>query len=178
MTEEPRYNPETVKVILNVLQKEYEAEEGRMRFITSKVQMMLTLAGILLTAIAFLFSVVIENNWLSNLNRTLLFFAASFVIIAFALLLHVMKIKEFKRIKYEALVSNSELKKDNVEVESRLISTYEDALKDNTPVVNKMAKVFQGGTISIIIAILLIYTVLLTILNINLKTFIGGIYGR
>lgn len=175
MAEEPIYNPETVKVILNVLQREYEAEEGRMRFITSKVQMMLTLAGILLTAIAFLFYVVIENNWLTNLNKVLLFFAASFIVIAFVLLLHVMRIREFKRIKYEVLVSNSELKKDSVEVESRLIATYEDALKDNVPVVNKMAKVFQGGTVSIMIAISLIYIVLLTILNINLKTFIGGI---
>ncbi|MBI5205902.1 MAG: hypothetical protein HZA11_13395 [Nitrospirae bacterium] len=175
MAEEPKYNPETVKAILNVLQREYEAEEGRMRFITSKVQMMLTLAGILLTAIAFLFNAVIDHNWLTNLNRLLLFFAASFIVIAFVLLLHVMRIREFKRIKYEALVSNSELKKESVEVESRLISTYEDALKDNVPVVDRMAKVFQRGTVSIRIAIVLIYIVLLIILNINLKTFIGGI---
>ncbi|MBI4681124.1 MAG: hypothetical protein HY753_08005 [Nitrospirae bacterium] len=49
ITDAPKYNSETVKTVLNVLQKEFEAEQERDRFITSKVQMMLTLAGILLT---------------------------------------------------------------------------------------------------------------------------------
>lgn len=175
MTEEIKYNPETVKAILSVLQKEYESEEDRMRFITSKVQMMLTLAGILLTAIVFLFNTANENAWITNLNKILLFLASSIVIGTLALFLHVLKIKEFKRIKYEALVFNAELTKAAVEVESRLITTYEDALKDNVRVVNGMAKAFKGGTVLIVIAVLLIYAVLLTILNFNLKTFIGGI---
>lgn len=174
ITDALKYNSETVKTVLNVLQKEFEAEQERDRFITSKVQMMLTLAGILLTTIAFLFKTIIENGWFTSLNKVLLFFAMTIIIMAIVLFLNVIKIKEFKRIKYESLVFNEELEKNPLDVESRLIATYDDALKGNVPVVDKMATVFKSGTILIIISILLIYAVLLTILKMTLTTSIGG----
>lgn len=174
MIEEPKYNTETVKTVLNVLQKEFEGETVRDRFITSKVQMMLTLAGILLTAIIFLIKTVFEQNWYITLNATLLLFAMMIILIAIVIFLNVIGIKTFQRIDYEKLVFNIELEKKSVDVESRLIATYEGALKKNIPIVDNMANVFKNGTKLILGSILIIYVVLLTILSIVIKILIGG----
>jgi hypothetical protein len=174
MTEKPEYNPETVKSVLNVLQKEFEAETERNRFITSKVQMMLTIAGILLTSIIFLLKTIYEQKWYINLNATLLMSAMLIIIIAIILFLNVIWIKTFQRIDYEKLVFNKELEKQPVDVESRLIATYEETLKKNIPIVDSMANVFRRGTKLIMVSISLIYVVLLTILSIVIRTFVGG----
>ncbi|MBI5047740.1 MAG: hypothetical protein HZB54_02145 [Deltaproteobacteria bacterium] len=174
MAEEIKYNPETVKTVFSVLQKEFESEEGRNRHILSKVQMMLTVAGILLTAIIFLLKIVIEQRWYANV--ILLLVSLFLLIIAIILLLDVVRIKAFKRIQYEALVFNTELTKSTVEVESRLIATYEEALKKNIPITDEMAEGVKRGTLSIMISIGLIYIVLLTIfykVQIH-KLFMGG----
>lgn len=164
MANKPKYNPETVKSILNVLQKESEAEEGRLRFITSKVQMMLTLSGILLTAIIFLFKTVIEENYYKKLSSGLLSLAMLTIISAATLFLNVIKIKAFRRIKSEALAFNAELEKSPVDVESRLITTYYETLEANRPVVDNMAKVFHRGTLLIILSILFIVCVVFLII--------------
>ncbi|MBI4689386.1 MAG: hypothetical protein HY754_03830 [Nitrospirae bacterium] len=174
ITDEPKYNPETVKTVLNVLQKEFEVEQERDRFITSKVQMMLTVAGILLTSIIFLLKTIYEQKWYINLNASLLMMAMLIIIIAIIIFLNVMRIKTFQRIDYEKLVFNKELEKKVQDVESRLIATYEETLKKNVPVVDNMANVFQKGTKLIMISISMIYVVLLTILSIIIRTFIGG----
>lgn len=174
MANELKYNPETVKTVLNVLQKEFEGETERDRFITSKVQMMLTLAGILLTAIIFLLKTVLDQKWYITFNTALLFFSMTIIIIAIVLFLNVVRIKTFQRIDYEKLVFNTELEKESVDVESKLIATYEETLKKNVPVVDNMANVFQRGTKLIMIAISMTYAVLLTILSIVIRTFIGG----
>lgn len=162
MAEEIKYNPETVKTVLSILQKEFESEEGRNKHILSKVQMMLTVAGILLTAIIFLLKIVIEQKW--YVNAILLLASMFILIIAVFLLLDVVRIKVFKRIQYEALVFNAELTKSAVEVESKLIATYEEALKKNIPITDEMAEGVKRGTLSIMISIGLIFIVLLTIL--------------
>lgn len=174
MIEEPKYNPETVKTVLNVLQKEFEGETGRGMFITAKVQMMLTLAGILLTAIIFLIKTVFEQNWYITFNISLLFFAMTLIIIAIVLFLNIIGIKTFQRIDYEKLVFNTELEKKPVDVEPRLIATYDNALRKNIPIVDNMANVFKNGTKLIMISISIIYVVLLTILSIVIKILIGG----
>ncbi|MBI5027167.1 MAG: hypothetical protein HZC12_10675 [Nitrospirae bacterium] len=170
----PKYNPETVKTVLQVLQREFEGESERNSFITSKVQMMLTVAGILLTSIIFLLKTIFEQKWYINLNAPLLILAMLIIIIAIVLFLNVIRIKTFQRIDYEKLVFNKELEKDSIDVESRLIATYDETLKKNIPIVDNMATVFQRGTILIMISISMTYTVLLTILNIVIKNFIGG----
>lgn len=174
MTDMPKYNPETVKTVLQVLQREFEGESERNSFITSKVQMMLTVAGILLTSIIFLLKTIFEQKWYINLNAPLLILAMLIIIIAIVLFLNVIRIKTFQRIDYEKLVFNKELEKDSIDVESRLIATYDETLKKNIPIVDNMATVFQRGTILIMISISMTYTVLLTILNIVIKNFIGG----
>lgn len=174
MAEEIKYNSETVKAVLSVLQKEFESEEGRNKLILSKIQMMLTVAGILLTAIIFFLKIVIEQKWF--VNAILLLASMVTLIIAILLLLDVVRIKTFKRIQYEALVFNSELAKSAVEVESRLIATYEDALKRNIPITDEMTVGVKRGTLSIMVSIGLIYIVLLIILY-KAQTenlFIGG----
>ncbi len=95
MTEETNYSPETVKMVLGVLQKEMEAEEGRGRYITAKVQMMLTVAGILLTAVSFLLKAVFEQKWFINIYATLLLTAMLSIIIAMLLFLNLIRINPF-----------------------------------------------------------------------------------
>jgi len=174
MTEKPKYNYETVKSVLNVLQKEFEGETERNRFITSKVQMMLTVAGILLTSIIFLLKTIYDQKWYIKLNAPLLIVAMLIIIIAIVLFLNVIRIKTFQRIDYEKLVFNQELEKQPVDVETRIIATYEETLKKNIPIVDYMANIFQRGTKLIMVSISLIYVVLLTILSIVIRTFIGG----
>jgi hypothetical protein len=174
MTEKPEYNPETVKAVLNVLQIEVEEETKRNRFITSKVQMMLTVAGILLTSIIFLLRTIYEQKWYIKLNALLLILAMIIIIIAIVLFLNVIRIKTFQRINYEKLVFNQELEKQPVDVESRLIATYEETLKKNIPIADDMATVFQRGTKLIMVSISLIYVVLITILYIVIRTLFGG----
>lgn len=167
-------NPETVKSSLSVLQKEFEAEEGRNRHITSKVQMMLTISGILLAAITFLMKAIIENKWLITLNIPLLLLTALIIVYSITLLLKVIQIKIFQRIKYEKLVDNSELSKPVVEVESRLIATYEEAIQGNVTVVDDMAKEFKKGTSMMWRATYIVFVVLLLIFCINIFQIAGG----
>ncbi|MCL4477180.1 MAG: hypothetical protein M1508_13325 [Nitrospirae bacterium] len=169
MAEEPKYNPETVRTVLNILQKEFEAEEGRNKYIITKVQMMLTVAGILLAAITFLLKTISENGWLISLNTTLLSLAALIIVISIIIFLKVIQIRLFKRIKSEALVFNSELEKKPVEVESRLITTYEEALKDNRLTVDDMADKFRKGTFFVMISSFIVFLVLFTIFWINTR---------
>lgn len=168
MTEEPKYNPETVKTVLSILQKEFESEEGRNKYIITKVQMMLTVAGILLAAITFLLKTISENDWFISLNTTLLSLAALIIVVSIIIFLKIIKIRHFKRIKSEALVFNAELEKKAVEVESRLITTYEEALKDNRLVVDDMAEQFRKGTLFIMVSSSLVFFVLLIILWITI----------
>ncbi len=165
-----KYDPVTVKSALSVLQKEFEAEEGRNRHIISKVQMMLTIAGILLAAVTFLMKTIIENKWLVALSVPPLLLAALIIVYSITLFLKVIQIKIFQRIRYEKLVDNSELSKPAVEVEGRLIATYEEAIQGNTKVADDMAKEFREGTSMIRRATFIVFAVLIIIFG-NCKRF-------
>ncbi|MEK7241643.1 MAG: hypothetical protein AAB048_02580, partial [Planctomycetota bacterium] len=54
MDSEPKYNPETVNAVLDVMQRELEAEEKRDDFVLNKTNTILTVSGVLLAAISFL----------------------------------------------------------------------------------------------------------------------------
>jgi heme/copper-type cytochrome/quinol oxidase subunit 4 len=172
MSEIINYNPETVKTVLNILQKEYDSEEGRIRHITSKVQMMLAVAGIMLTIITFLLKTGVDQNWNMKLISMLLFIAFLAIIIAIDFFLDVLMVKTYKRIKFEAIVFSSELKKEPAEVEGRLIATYEEALKANIQTGDAMIKFYRWGTFLIIISLTLT-CIVLSIVFIY-QTFDGG----
>jgi hypothetical protein len=121
---------------------------------------MLTVAGIMLTAIIFLLKIISEQNWLINLCSILLLLAFLMVVIAIAFFLDVLKVKTFKRIKFESLIFNTELEKESVDVEAKLIATYEEALKYNISEGDAMIKFFRWGTDFIIISLILICIVL------------------
>jgi len=172
MAEESEYNPETVKSVLSVLQKEYDNENDRIKFITSKVQMMLTISSILITAIFFIIQAISKNEtYLNNaalansclqLWITRFLFCGIFMILfAILLFLYILITKTFARIKFEAIVFDRELVKDTCKVESRLITTYEEALKNNIPVGDKMALFFKRGTIIVAVAIGVLLSVLI-----------------
>lgn len=160
------YNSETVKIVLNVIQKEFESEENRNRYITSKVQIMLTIAGVFLTAIIFLLKLIFEQkqNWYIKLNASLLLLTILVIIGAIFLFLNVIRVKTFRRIKYESLIFNTELEKNSVEVESSLIATYEEALKENILVTDAKVKTLERGTCLIMVSTCLLGIVLLMIL--------------
>lgn len=166
-----KYNPETVKIILNVVQKEFESEESRNKHIISKVQIMLTVAGILLTAIIFLLKTVSEQDWHRCLTIPLLLFAMFVIIVAILLFLNVIRVKIFQRIDYGKLIFNTVLEKEPEEVGGRLIATYEDALKMNVRVVDELVDTFKKGTFLIEVSVCLLAAVLFVILIILLENF-------
>jgi hypothetical protein len=147
---------------------------GQNRNITSKVQMMLTIADILLAAITFLMKTIIENKWLIAFSIPLLLLAALIIVYSITLFLRVIQIKIFQRIKYEKLVDNSELSKPVVEVEGRLIATYEEALQGNTKVVDEMVEEFKKGTTMIRSAAFIVFAVLLLIFCSHIFHIAGG----
>ncbi len=172
MNDAPIYNSDTVKSVLTILQKEYDNENNRIKFITSKVQMMLTISSILITAIFFIIQAISKNKaYLSKVAMTnacaqlwttrSLFFAVFMILFAILLFLYILITKTFARIKFEAIVFDRELIKDTCEVESRLITTYEEALKSNIPVGDTMALFFKRGTIIVAVAIGILITVLI-----------------
>lgn len=166
-----KYNPETVKIVLNVIQKEFESEENRNKHIISKVQIMLTVASILLTAIIFLLRAVFEQDWHRYLTTPLLVFAMFVIIGAILLFLNAIRVKTFQRIDYGKLIFNTELEKEPEEVGGRLIATYEDALKMNVRVVDELVDTFKKGTFLIEASVCLFAAVLFVILIIFLKNF-------
>lgn len=178
MSNEMKYNPETVKTVLNVIQKEYDSEERRVEFITSKVQMMLTVSSILFAGISFFLKAVIEENlliaigisevWQIKAYFVMLITSMSFIFIAILFFLRILITKTFRRVKYESLIFDSELGKETVEVESRLIATYEEALKENIPICDNMAKFFRWGTNLIAVSSFIILVLLLITLYLKL----------
>ena len=142
MNEEPnednakkiKYNRETVKTVLSVIQKEHEAENDRIRFITSKVQVMLTTSSILLTAIIFMLQAISDNKsfinkagsscqWVTVYSPKILSVAILTLISAIIIFLYVLGTKSYRRINYGELVYNKELIKDPEKVEANLIAT-------------------------------------------------------
>jgi hypothetical protein len=162
-TETIKYNRETVKTVLSVIQKEHEAESDRIKFITTKVQVMLTTSSILLTAIIFLLQAIVEKKtfvtisgssfqWMTQQSPKILSFSILTVILAIINFLYVLGTKNYKRINYGELVLNKELIKEPHEVEARLIATYEEALRGNIPIANRLVLFYRIGSIMVMLA--------------------------
>jgi len=175
MADEIKYNAETVKTVLNILQKEFEAEEGRNKHIESKVQVMLTVASILLTAVVFLLKTLSETCAVASSSIVLTWLIILTIIIVIYVLLNIISIKPFQRIKFEALVNSTELAKDPVDVQSRLVATYEDAIKKNTVLVDGKITSFKKGTFFLKGAIIMIVLVCCIVLWSAFGNIIRGI---
>jgi len=170
-----RYNRETVKTVLSVIQKEHEAEKDRIKFITTKVQAMLTTSGLLLTAITFMLQAMAEKKtfalfagssypWMTQQSPKILSIAILTVISAIIAFLYVLGTKSYRRIKFEKLVFDKELIREPHEVEARLIATYEEALYGNIPIADKLVLFYKIGSIMVIIASIMLFAVTLNIL--------------
>ena len=166
-----KYNRETVKTVLSVIQKEHEAENDRIKFITTKVQVMLTISSILLTAIIFLLQAITDKKafvsltgsscqWMTQQSPKILSFAILTVILAIVIFLYVLMTKSYRRIKYGELVFNKELVKEPHEVESGLIATYEEALQGNIPIGDRLALFYRVGSILVMAASVVLFVVL------------------
>jgi len=57
----------------------------------------------------------------------------------------VLKTRPFAKINYAPLLTNEELEKDSVDVQSRLIVTYSDALEKGTQITNRRVKFYDRG---------------------------------
>ena len=78
--------------------------------------------------------------------------------------MNVIRVKTFRRIKYESLTFNTELEKNSVEVESSLIATYEEALKENILVTDDMVKTLKSGTCLIRLQLFSLYCLLMILI--------------
>lgn len=137
MNSEPKHNPETVNVILDVMQKALEAEEKRDDFVLNKTNTLLTISGILLAAISFLIHDF--RGVLPSLVLLILVLGAlcAFCSILLVLLL-VLQAEPFQRVDFNFLVG--ELERNSTEVKGRLIATYNEILGKNSTVVNQRVK--------------------------------------
>jgi hypothetical protein len=164
------YNPATVKTVLSVIQREHEAENDRIKYLTTKVQVMLTTSSILLTATIFLLQAITDKKafvspttsigkYLAPYCPTVLSVAILIIISAIIIFLYVLMTKSYRRIAYEKLVYDNELIKEPQEVESGLVATYEEALKGNIPVGDKMMRSYRNGSVLVMIASVMLFLV-------------------
>lgn len=158
---EPKYNPETVNAILEVMQKELEAEEGRDSSVLNKTNTTLTVSGILLAVVSFLI-----HDFGGELPRSLLLVLVISALCLFSSILlvtfFVIRTSPFERIDFTVLVG--ELERDSIEVKGRLIATYKELLVKNSRILDSKVRflwystlLIIGGTFFIISSIIYLY---------------------
>jgi len=81
------------------------------------------------------------------------------IISAIIIFLYVLMTKSYRRIAYEKLVYDNELIKEPQEVESGLVATYEEALKGNIPVGDKMMRSYRNGSVLVMLASVMLFLV-------------------
>lgn len=150
---ETKYNPETVNAILDVMQRELQAEDNRDSFVLNKTNTNLTASGVFLAAISFLihdFGDLLPGCVLLILVFGALFLFASIMVSS----LFVIRAEPFERIDFNILIE--ELEKDQIQVKSRLIATYKEVLGKNSKIVGKKVIYLWYSTLSIITGAFLI----------------------
>ncbi|MGA1842403.1 MAG: hypothetical protein ACMUIU_17440 [bacterium] len=163
-----KYNEETIKTALDILQSEFLQEKERNNNFQSKTETMLTVTAIVFTATTFFLQIILEHKWLIWLNIPLLIICGMLTLISILIFINVLRTRLFKRINYTPLVTVDELQKDNVEVQSRLIATYRETLEENRKIVDKKARSFNYG-VYILYFILLLLFISLSSTLFNLK---------
>ncbi|HHT9134435.1 MAG TPA: hypothetical protein ACFYD2_06005 [Candidatus Avalokitesvara rifleensis] len=161
MNSKPEYNPETVNAILDVMQKELEAEEGRDSSVLNKTNTILTVSGILLAVVSFLihdFGGGLPQSLLLVLVISALCLFSSILLVTF----FVIRTSPFERIDFTVLVG--ELGRDSIEVKGRLIATYKELLAKNSKILDSKVRLLWystlliiGGTFFIISSIIYLY---------------------
>ncbi|HHT9118823.1 MAG TPA: hypothetical protein ACFYD1_09330, partial [Candidatus Hypogeohydataceae bacterium YC38] len=147
-----KYNPETVNAILDVMQKELEAEENRDSFVLNKTNTVLTVSGVLLAAISFLIHDF--GGILPGFVLLILVIGALCLFCSILVSLFIIRATPFERIDFNVLVG--ELKQDSLEVKSRLIATYKEILGKNSKIVGHKVILQWYSTLLIIAGAFLI----------------------
>ena len=152
MDSEPKYNPETVNAVLDVMQRELEAEEKRDDFVLNKTNTILTVSGVLLAAISFLIHDF--GDVLPRFVLLILVVGALSLFCSILVSLFVIRAEPFERIDFNVLVE--ELKREPTEVKSRLVATYKELLGKNSKLVSQRVTFVWYSTLLIIAGAFLI----------------------
>lgn len=147
-------NKDTIKIILGILQKELEIEEGRNKHIESKVQMMLTLSGILVSAIVILFKTIIEWNMWVQINSVLLLISLGLTVWAVINFLDVIRARTFQKINHNRLLDVDVLGMKPEEVEWNLACDYRDVINKNFDIIEKKGLILKNGSMLIKFAVI------------------------
>jgi hypothetical protein len=159
-------NDDSVDIIFEVLQKEYEAEESRNKHLETKAQIMLALCGIIISANMFLLKVVIESRYLL-INTTLLFFVLMLITYAIYELLKTIKIRTFEKIDHNVLSSKDTFKLTRMEIKSKLIYDYNKCIKASFRILDSKVNSIKYSANLIEVAVVIFSFVLLIILVSN-----------
>lgn len=150
-------NPETVNTILDVMQRELEAEENRYDSVLNKANTSVTISGILLAAVSFLIHDF--GDLLPSLALPILVISALCLFFSITISLFVIRTESFERIDFNVLAG--ELKQDSLEVKSRLIATYKEVLGKNSRIVGYRAMLVWWSALLIIAGVFLIISSIL-----------------
>lgn len=158
--EEPKYNRDTVNAILDVMQRELEAEENRDNFVLNKTNTILTVSGVLLAAISFLIHDF--RGVLPGFVLLILVIGALCLFCSILMSLFVIRPEPLERIDFNVLVG--ELERDSIEVKSRLIATHKEILGKNSEIVGRRVtllwystRLIIAGAFVIIFSIIYLY---------------------
>lgn len=157
MNGKQEYNPETVNAILDVMQRELEAEENRDSFVLNKTNTILTVSGVLLAAISFLIHDF--GDVLPSWVLLILVIGALCLFSSILVSLFVIRAEPFERIDFNVLVG--ELKREPWEVKSRLVATYKEVLGKNCKLISHRIILAWYSTLLIIAgAFLIIFSII------------------
>lgn len=136
------YNEDTTKTILEAAKSEYQNENDRNKHVEDKAKSLITLSGVLITISLSIIKAINDNGWFGFLVFALLLIVI-FLVIAIWMLLQMLKMQDFHKIKLDSIVLNSEMKKSNSEVMANLSVSYETSIIENRKIIDKKVKAFN-----------------------------------
>lgn len=157
-------NKETVKAVLEIFQKEFDAEDGRNKHIESKVQMMLTLSGILVSAIVLLFKTVLERNMWIKFNASLLIISLGLTVWAVMVFLGVIRARTFQKINHDRLLDVDVLEMEPEDVEWNVACDYKSAINENYKIIEEKGALLKSESRFIKYAVIVFNVVCLSML--------------
>lgn len=150
-TEKP-YN-DGIETIFTTLQKEYEGEENRNKHLETKVQVLLAVSGVLASALMLLLKAIVDSAGPKATVLIVLSHSFLFLIAAIISFLLAFKIKTFRQIAHNALLSKEAFQMDKQEVMYNLSHDYYECIRYNSEATGSKVRLIKVGSVLMIISI-------------------------
>ncbi|ACH38923.1 hypothetical protein Gbem_1909 [Citrifermentans bemidjiense Bem] len=151
--EKKPYN-DGIETIFPTLQKEYEGEENRNKHLETKVQVLLAVSGVLASALMLLLKAIVDSAGPKATILIILSHSFLFLIAAIISFLLAFRIKTFKQIAHNALLSDKAFQMDKQEVMYNLSHDYYECIKYNAEAAGSKVRLIKFGSVLMIISII------------------------